>query len=296
MIYRQVEIFCAVMERASVTEAARHLGLSQPAVSKSLKSLEDELGLQLFTRTTRRLVATDEGRELYGEAQRALQGFESLGIVAKGLHRLEHARLAVGVMPALATAWLARVAVSFSEAHPGVSLAMRALGSAEIVRQVARGELDVGVGQVREHDPAIIKRKLSDLHLVCLVPSTHRLASRPVIDGDDLVSEPLVVLSGKDEFRRMLDGKLLSRGIQLGASLEASQSMMIGFLVEAGGRIGILDNETASLGKWPSMVTVPLRPAIRTPVYVTHNTRSTHNLATKRFCEHILSMKPGSRP
>jgi DNA-binding transcriptional LysR family regulator len=296
MNYRQIEIFCAIMEQASVTEAANHLGLSQPGVSKSLKALEDELGLRLFNRTTRGLYATDEARELYSESRRMLQGFEHLGTFARNLHRLEHARLVVGVMPALATSWLSRVATSFSEAYPEVSVLLRALGSATIVKLVAQGELDVGVGQVQAEDPAVVKRKLSDIQLVCLVPSNHRLARNTVIVPADLEKESIVQLSAQDEFRRMLDGKLLSRGINLHSRIEATQSNMLCFLVEEGGRIGIVDSETASLGKWPSTVVIPFKPIIRTPIYVLQNSRGPQNLATKRFCEHIMKIRPQQFP
>jgi DNA-binding transcriptional LysR family regulator len=292
MNYRQIEIFSAVMEHASVTEAARHLGLSQPAVSKSLAALEDQLGLRLFNRTTRGLHATDEARELHAEARRVLEGFEQLGIFARNLHRLEHARLVVGVMPALSTSWLARVVTRFSEAYPDVSVVLRALGSASIVKRVAQGELDVGVGQVRAEDPSVVKRKLSDLQLVCVVPREHPLAGNKVIVPSDLENEPIVLLSIDDEFRRMLDGKLLSRGINIQSRIEATQSNMICFLVEEGRRIGIVDSETASLGKWPSTVTIPFKPVIKTPIYIVHNSRSPQNLAAKRFCEHIMKLRP----
>lgn len=292
MNYRQIEIFSAIMERASVTEAANHLGLSQPAVSKSLKSLEDQLGLRLFNRTTRGLHATDEARELHAEARRLLQGFDGLSMFAKNLHRLEHARLVVGVMPALSTAWLARVVTSFSEAYPEVSVVLRAHSSATIVKQVAQGELDVGVAKVREEDPAVVKRKLSDLQIVCLVPSEHRLANNEFIVADDLENESIVLLSAQDECRRILEGKLLSKGRNFHSRIEATQSNMICFLVEAGGRIGIVDSETASTGKWPSTVIVPLKPIVKTPIYIVQNNRNPQNLATKRFCEHIIKHRP----
>ena len=292
MNYRQIEIFSAIMEQASITEAARHLGLSQPAVSKSLKALEDKLGLRLFNRTTRGLHATDEARELHAEARRLLQGFQHLSTFAKNLHRLEHARLVVGVMPALANSWLPSVVASFSEANPEVSIVLRAVGSAAIVKQVAQGELDVGVGQVQTEDSAIVKRKLCDLQLVCVMPSGHHLAGKTEILAGDLEGESIVLLSAQDEFRRMFDGKLLSKGINIHSRIEATQSHMVCSLVVTGRGVGIVDSETAGSGKWPDMVAVPFRPIVRTPIYIVQNNRTPQNLATKRFCEHIMKMRP----
>lgn len=296
MNYRQIEIFAAIMERASVTEAARHLGLSQPAVSKSLKALEDQLGLRLFNRTTRGLSATDEARELHAESRRVLQGFAHLGTFAKNLHRLEHARLVVGVMPALSTSWLARVVASFSQAYPEVSLVLRAPGSANIVKQVAQGELDVGVGQVQADDSAVVKRKLGDLQLVCVVRRGHRLAGNDVVGPADLEGEPVVFLSGEDQFRRMYDGKLLTKGFNLQSRIEASLSTMVCALVEAGRGIGFVDSETASAGRWPEIVAIPLKPLVRTPIYIVQNSRNPQNLVARRFCEHVMSVRPRQFP
>lgn len=293
MNYRQVEIFCAIIERASITEAAQHLGLSQPAVSKSLKMLELQLGLRLFNRTTRGLHATDEARELYTEAQRVMQGFAHFGAFAHNLHKLEHARLVVGVMPALSTNWLSRVVAAFTDDYPEVSLVLRATGSANVVKSVAHGEIDVGIGQVRTDDPAISKRKLYDLHVMCAVPADHRLAAKDAIDPEDLHQESIVLLSAQDEFRRMLDGKLLSKGVALKSRIEASHSLMVCSLVSERRGIGIVDNETASHGGWPGVSFKPFNPTLRTPIYLMRNNNNPQSFASKKFYEYIGKFKAG---
>ncbi len=288
MNYRQLEIFCAIMERASITDAAQHLGLSQPAVSKSLKAMEDQLNIRLINRTTRGLHPTDEARELYAEAQRVLQGFAHFETFARDLRKLEHARLVVGVMPALSTTWLARVVAGFSTEYPEVSLVLRAQGSANIVKLVAQGELDIGVGQVRSDDPVVSKRKLYDLHIMCALPIGHPLNGQDEVTPLDLHERSLILLSTHDEFRRMLDGQLLSKGVAIKSRIEATHSVMVCALVAEGRGVGIVDHETAAMSKWDNVVFKPFRPTVKTPIYLLRNTRSPQSLASKRFSEYVL--------
>lgn len=291
MNYRQIEIFCTIIERNSITEAAEHLGLSQPAVSKSLKALEYHLNLKLFNRTTRGLHATDEARELYTEAQRAMYGFAQFETFARNIQKLEHARLIVGVMGALSLTWLSRIVVNFSIEYPDVSLVLRALASATIIKAVAQGELDVGVGQVQTDDPAVSKRKLGDLHVMCAIHKDHGLAARDVITPTDLDKQLLVLLSAQDEFRRMLDGALLSKGVAIKSKIEASHSVMVCSLVGEGHGVGIVDSETASNGRWPNLVFRPFKPLIKTPIYLLRNIHSPQSLASKRFSDHVAKYR-----
>lgn len=288
MNYRQIEIFCAIMERDSITDAAQHLGLSQPAVSKSLKAMEDQLNIRLINRTTRGLHATDEARELYAEAQRVLQGFAQFETFARDLRKLEHARLIVAAMPALATTWLSRVVADFSSDYPEVSLVLRASGSANIVKSIAQGELDIGIGQVRLDDPSVSKRKLYDLQIMCALPRGHPLAEHPEITSAELHQQTLVLLSTHDEFRRMLEGLFVSKGVTIKSRIEVTLSVMVCSLVEEGRGIGIVDSQTAATGRWPGICFRPFKPTVKTPIYLLRNTRSPQSLASKRFSEYVI--------
>ena len=97
MNYRQVEVFKAIMDCGSITEAAAMLRISQPAVSKALKLLEGELGLRLFTRTTKGIAATEEARALYAEVERTYFGMQNLARFAANLRDRKQGRIVVTV-------------------------------------------------------------------------------------------------------------------------------------------------------------------------------------------------------
>jgi Transcriptional regulator len=139
--YRQFEVFVAVIECGSVTAAAEKLNLSQPAVSKSLKLLETELGIRLFLRGIKGLQATDEGRSLYLEASRMTDNYAHLEGFARNLPQMEHARLEISCMPALSIFWLPQATAKFIHSYPDATLAFRSRSSPETVQLVARGSL-----------------------------------------------------------------------------------------------------------------------------------------------------------
>ena len=101
MHYRQVEVFKAIMDSGSITEAANILHISQPAVSKALKLLEAELGLRLFARTTKGIAATEEARLLYTEVERTYFGMQNLSRFAASLGDRKQGRIVVSTIPAL---------------------------------------------------------------------------------------------------------------------------------------------------------------------------------------------------
>lgn len=291
MNYRQVEIFAAIMQRHSITDAADLLGLSQPAVSKSLKMLEDELGLTLFTRTTRGLHATDEALELYSEASRLLQGFETLSTLARRLNRLEHARLTVYAMPTLCSTWLPQVAASFSDSYPNIKLDLRSAESPDIQKLASQGDLDVGIAKISSDNPSVTKQRFGDLHGVCVLPKAHPLAEKKVITPEDFHGNMIVSLSQTDGLRRLLDAQMLTSGLEYRSNISVSNSAMACEMVKNGCGIGFVDSETARLTQWESLTFRPFHPSIKIPIYILRNAHRPQNLAMRLFVEHVVELR-----
>lgn len=292
MNYRQIEIFAAIMECASITEAAMRLHLSQPAVSKSLKALEDELGLRLFQRTTRGLHATDEAREFYAEASRVLMGFGHLGAFARTLRDLGHARIVVSTMVALSLKWLPEVTSEFVRLFPDVAFEFQFRSSTETVRLVAQGEVDVGIAQARSNDLSVQRQRVFDLSAVCALPAGHPLALRSSLHARDLQGQTIISLAEGDEFRRLFEATLAAHGVGVRSRIEVALGVMLCALVEAGGGIGIVDVETARAVNGPGIAFRRLEPAVRVPIYALRNVHKPQGLAVQRFIEHLLRRAP----
>ena len=268
MNYRQVEVYKAIMDRGSITEAARVLRISQPAVSKALQLLEGELGVQLFTRTTKGIAATDEARALYAEVERTYFGMQNLARFAGTLRDRKEGRIVVTVIPALSVAWLPAMAARFALAHPGVTLSLYSGSSADAARLVGTGEVDIGIAQLRTEEYNLTRRKLFDLEGVVVLPAGHRLAAKKEVRPADLADEQIISLGPEDEFRRRLAHALDAAALPYRSAVEASLGLTVCALVEQGLGVGIVDSEAARIKRGTDLVFRPFTPIIRVPIYM----------------------------
>lgn len=267
MHYRQVEIFKAIMDAGSITEAANTLRISQPAVSKALKQLEAELGLRLFDRTTKGIAATEEARLLYTEVERTYFGMQNLTRFAASLGHRRQGRIVVSTIPALGIAWLPTVVARFSEAHPDVTISLHSSNSVDAARLVGSGEIDLGIAQLRSEEYNLSRRKLFDLEGVIALPAGHRLARKPFVEAADLAGETVIALGPEDEFRRKLGQALEAAGQHPRTVIDASLGLTICALVAAGCGVGIVDSEAARM-PGTGLVFRSFRPAIYVPIFL----------------------------
>ncbi|MGO4677713.1 LysR substrate-binding domain-containing protein [Bosea sp. 2YAB26] len=268
MNYRQVEVFKAIMDSGSITEAATMLRISQPAVSKALKLLEDELGLRLFSRTTKGIAATEEARALYTEVERTYFGMQNLARFAASLRDRKQGRIVVSTIPALGLAWLPAMVARFSAAHPDVTISLQSSNSTDAARLVGTGEIDLGIAQLRSEEYNLSRRKLFDLEGVIALPERHRLTSRSEIRAEDLADEAIVGLGLDDEFRRRLSQALDGASVRYRSMIDASLGVTVCTLVAAGCGVGIVDSEAARTQAGKGLVFRAFSPRIRVPIYL----------------------------
>jgi len=152
MELRQLEHFVAIAEDGSFTHAARRLGYVQSALSVSVRSLERELDVKLFDRTTHRVRLSDAGRSLLPAARSTLASAQAIRDEAAAVNGVIRGRLRIGAMQALTVLNVPRLLGRFHREHPDVQITMRpaAGGAAELLREVADGELDLALVAVAD--------------------------------------------------------------------------------------------------------------------------------------------------
>jgi DNA-binding transcriptional LysR family regulator len=212
---RQLAAFCAVVERRSFSQAAEQLGVTQPAVSLQIRSLEKRLGQQLVDRPGRRVEPTEAGRRLYRSAQRMLsleeQLLAELGEEAEGDVT---GRLEIGASTGPGGSVLPVALAEFQQLHPGVHVALSVSDTQRVIEQVARREVELGVvGAVRRHRGVVFEPFFRD-EVVLAVPSGHRFANR-AITLDELKEEPLVLMQEGAGVRQVIDDELREAGVRL---------------------------------------------------------------------------------
>ncbi len=292
LTYRQVEFFKAIMERGTITEAASALRVSQPAVSKALRALEDELGLKLFERTQSGLLPTFEARTFYKEVARSFIGLEILSGIARELHELKHGRLVIGVIPALSMGWMPKLVARFLQRFPSANLTLETFSSPDIAQMVGQGRLDIGIAQASTNDVSIRRTDLFSIDTVCVMPKGHPLSRKDYVTPKDLTSIYLISLSRPDIIRKQVEALLAENGITLPQRLEVTVGSALCKLVGEGVGVGLVDLETA-MNFAPDMIEVKrFEPQIKMPISLLQSLRRPESELERRFAAFIKDSAP----
>lgn len=202
--------FREVARTGNLTQAARVLDLTQPALSERVAAFERELGVDLFVRTHRGVRLTDAGRALVPHAERALGAVEDGRRVMDEVKRGVGGRLVIGAAPAVSTYVLPGVLRSFNLAHPEVELGVRTGHSEEILEMVLRGDVQLGIVREMRH-PDVETIPLYEDELVLVVPKGHRFADRVSIA--ELASEHLVTFDRASSYTELTQALFREAGI-----------------------------------------------------------------------------------
>jgi DNA-binding transcriptional LysR family regulator len=212
---RQLQAFCAVVERKSFSQAAERLGVTQPAISLQVRSLEKRLGTQLFDRSGRRVEPTEAGLRLYRGAQRLLQLEEEIvnDLAAEATGELT-GTFAIGASTGPGGVVLAQLLCEFAGQHPQLHVALNVHDTQSVVERVAGRSLELGVvGAAPRHRGVEYEPFLQDV-VVLVVPPAHEFAGRTVA-LDDLKGARLLVMQEGAGVRQMIDDELHRAGVRL---------------------------------------------------------------------------------
>jgi DNA-binding transcriptional LysR family regulator len=212
---RQLAAFCAVVERKSFSQAAERLGVTQPAVSLQVRSLEKRLGRKLLDRSGRRVEPTEAGTALYRSAQRMLQLEEQLVDELQAADGGElGGTLHVGASTGPGSTVVPVLLCEFNRANPGVAVSLSISDTQSVVERVAERELELGVvGAARRHRGVVFEPFFRD-EVVLAVPPSHRFANRTVTLAQ-LREEPLIVMQEGAGVRQVIEDELRGAGIRL---------------------------------------------------------------------------------
>ena len=226
----------AIAEEQSFTRAAERCFVVQSALSRQIKSLESELGMTLFARTSRKVEVTPAGEAFVKQARLCLQAAERAKVAAAAAHGDIRGSLTIGVIPTVTAVDVAAVLGAFRRSYPEVSVHVRTGGSDDFLRRIAAGTLDVGfLGLAEAVTPQGVQtRELSREHLVAVLPVDHRLAGRHRLRLEDLADEPFVDFpegsSGREQSDLAFDGAGLRREV----SFEVNTAELLTGLVRQG--------------------------------------------------------------
>jgi DNA-binding transcriptional LysR family regulator len=212
---KQLAAFCAVVERRSFSQAADQLGVTQPAVSLQIRSLEQRVGQQLLDRSGRRVEPTEAGLRLYRGAQRLIaleqQLLAELGEEAEGELK---GRLEIGASTGPGGSVLPVILGQFQQLHPLVHVALTVSDTHHVVEQVGRRELELGIVGVGGRHRGVTFEPFYRDEVVLAVPAGHARGGKSMT-LEELKAEPLVLMQEGAGIRQMIDEELRELGLRL---------------------------------------------------------------------------------
>lgn len=209
MDLRHARTFVAVAELGTVSKAALQLRIAQPALSRQISDLEQELGLKLFDRVGRRLVLTGEGEQLVGYCRALLNCATAVGERAQQLQRGDTGVLKVAASPQLIEGVISEFLRRFAQRYPKVQVKLiEAIGWAEIVAMLERGDIHLGQNLLRAVQPGdqrFASHPLESVDLLAACRLSMKLGTEGRIEINRLAPYPLLVLDTSYVFRRTFD-------------------------------------------------------------------------------------------
>jgi len=263
-----LDAFKTVLEARSVTQAAKIMGLTQPAVSSQLSRLEEVVGFQLFDRLGGRLTPTKEGLSFYDEVTKVIGGIAHLEQCAQNIRKGGLGRLVIASHPSAGISVLPRLVAEFQQRHPDVSVNLITRNS-EVVRSLFPSQLcDIGIAEM-PIDYQGIETVRYRLRCVAVMPKGHALSARDVITPADLSGMPFFAVSRERVSHHAIVNAFADAGAEFNLMGEADLFASICGVVAAKGAVSIVDPWSAASGG-SDIVVRPFEPLIPYDVVVFH--------------------------
>jgi DNA-binding transcriptional LysR family regulator len=239
MELHQLRSFIAIAEEKNLTRASERLFLSQSAVSAHLKSLEDALGVTLFTRTAKGMQLTPEGMTLLERARSLLDSANAMLQEAKSLSGELRGTLKIGFNTDPNFLRVADLSTRMRQAYPDIELRLVQAMTTEVLDSVQRGEMDGGFTFGNTANPALAVLDLASVPLHIVGPAKWK----SVLDSADmraLAGMPWVWVPPSCPFHNLLDGRFAEQGLTLKRVVETDHEDILRALVIAGEGVSIL--------------------------------------------------------
>lgn len=216
---RQLTTFREVMRNGSISQAAKTVGRTQPAVSTMIATLEEELGFALFLREHGRLTPTPEARYFLEEAEAVLARLERTKQTLSRVGSLQQGKLRIACHPAASGLFVPRLLTKFLQDRRDVDLALIMRSSAVIEDLVASQQFDIGFAETPERRASIDQTDF-DLECVCVMRADDPLATLREITPDELEGKPMAILFEEHTTATQTERAFVSAGRRFNKRLE----------------------------------------------------------------------------
>ncbi len=286
--FRQLHAFVLIAESSSFTRTAELLHLSQPALSYTIRKLEDSLGLQLLARNTRVVELTPAGRHFLAQARRMLRDMEDAVRDARETLALTRGSIRLGALPTAAASFLPPAIAAFAQLHPGIEIQLRDGRAGEILGWLQSGEVEAGITSSPAEGLSLNFEPLLDDNLVLLVQEDAKRHSQ-------WQRLPYIALTPDTSIRPLADAALRHLGMQPTPDWEVAHMSSVVALVREGMGFSLLPASCASVFNIERCTTVPIEQPARRSIGLLETRPLSRSPSLSAFLA-FLRQRLGPRP
>ena len=278
---KELDHFINIVRYGGFSRAAENIYISQPTLSKSIKKLESTLKVELFERSTRKLVLTDAGKIVYEQAQEIIGATNQLTTLLDNLALIPEGKIKFGVPPLIGALFFPEIAGAFAAEYPNVKLELVEHGAKKIETLIDEGEVEIGIVV-----SPTVKNKFNEFpfkkeYFKVFLHANHKFAHRKTLTLEDLKQENFILFNQEFALHDLIIRHCQNAGFQPHITYESSQWDLITELVNAELGITILPVSVYSKINNQNIKMIPLEDP---PVWQL-------NIITKKNSYHSYSVK-----
>lgn len=196
MTFEQIKSFLAIVKYNHFTLASQKLYISQSSISKHIKSLEKELGVELFNRQHRNIKLTDAGEEFYKFAYKSMVSYESILVDMKKYYCEESSSISIGVIDTMVEYGLASLISDFQKEYPNIQIDLVERSNSKIIEYLNDSVINLGfINSPYKHKSILNFHKTIDDDLVLVSSKKHKLSQKSSIDIFDTAKEKFICVA-----------------------------------------------------------------------------------------------------
>lgn len=287
MTIDQLIYFVSVYECQSFTKASKKNFVSQPAISSTIKKLEEELGTELFIRGNNALIPTDSGHYFYSITKPLINLFDNLPRQMED-YLYKNCSIKVGIPPMLGAFIFAPIFEKFSVRYPQIGLKLTELASKANQEAVAKGDIDVALTVIYkgEKNPDLSYTKIGETQLLFCVRKSHPYASKGSISFEEISSLPLLLLKEDSLQYKIVTECFKAKGLSPKIRLMTDQVATIKELLAYGNIGAFLFNQV--IKESDDIIGIPLKEDVRFDVVLATQNNITITKPVRKFISFIL--------
>lgn len=243
----QLRAFYQVAKYQNVSLAARHLFVSQPAVTAQVKLFEDSCGLKLFKKKGRKLHLTDEGKTLFNHARKIFEYEQKIEDAVEQMKELKQGSLRLGSARTYARYFMPFLLTGFRNAHPHIKIHLDEGSSANMIQSLIDLKNEVVIIAKAEENSNIAFIPFSREELVLILSPHHHLASKDTIRFKELADEPIIMKDPGSGSRRLVDELFSKNDCRPNILMETGDAEIIKLLVQHGEGVSFLVKEAVAV-------------------------------------------------